>query len=492
MAVGGGTGNTISFSEIRDFYGDSNPVVFSDFERKSSNDGLVDATFAGADTVTTTSGSGTKNDFVITSTDVFGSPTGNVTRASPYTVTSNDATVIATGGTIGGSSEYTVGVSTSISRGGTTISQDEVLVGGTSAVSIIYRGPAHSGSGLSFSGAQTLDNGDTELQTGDVVSITSFTGSPGYGSLVSDRRPAQFDVTFKNNSSTGDTYTLASSSTRQDSTDASQLVYSAQTTRQVKDNSGSGQWTIAYDNITGAGAGTAGDIGVSILGPNYTGTPSNISIRAQGGSSSTASYTITVDDCILTMSASAGFDENPGHTWRVTRSGSVIFGPTTFSAIGGESNGDYYGDHNAGAYGFKLKGPAYISGDQSLDSTPNVLFNSLTIQTGDVVETTNPNSTNARITSRRRDPEYTTRFTNNSGSNSYTLVGGSGKTTGGAATLTPGATRDAKTNNTSSNPSWAVHFDTSSGNCNVGIPTTIGSGNPANINLFNTLTTPVG
>ena len=491
MAVGGGTGNTISFSEIRDFYGDSNPVVFSDFNRKSSNDGLVDATFAGASTALTSSGSGTKNDFVITSTDVFGSPTGATVRVSntggasvgTYTVASNDASVVASGG--GSNNDSTAAVEVRITRSGSTLLDASNTAGGTQFVGVFFKGPAHSGSGLNFSGYR-----GTVLQTGDIVTILSYSGeSPSFGSISSDRRPAQFDVTFKNNSSTGDTYTLASSSTRQDSTDASQLVYSAQTTRLVKDNSSSGQWTIAYDNITGAGAGTAGDIGVSILGPNYTGTPTSIGIRDTGGSSSTASYTITVDDCILTMSASAGFDENPGHTWRVTRSGSVIFGPTTFSATGGESNSLYYGDHNAGAYGFKLKGPAYISGDQSLDSTPNVLFNSLTIQTGDVVETTNANSTNARISSRRRAAQYTTRFTNNSGSNSYTIGGSS---TGGAATIAASATRDAKTDNTSSNPSWAVHFDTSSGNCNVGIPTTIGSGNPANINLFNTLTTPVG
>ena len=51
MAVNGGAGNPISFSEIRDFYGDdpNQPVSLSEYNRGGT---LVPQTFAGSQTVT--------------------------------------------------------------------------------------------------------------------------------------------------------------------------------------------------------------------------------------------------------------------------------------------------------------------------------------------------------------------------------------------------------------------------------------------------------
>ena len=51
MAVNGGAGNPISFSELRDFYGDdpNQPVSLSEYNRGGD---LVPQTFAGSQTVT--------------------------------------------------------------------------------------------------------------------------------------------------------------------------------------------------------------------------------------------------------------------------------------------------------------------------------------------------------------------------------------------------------------------------------------------------------
>ena len=78
---------------------------------------------------------------------------------------------------------------------------------------------------------------------------------------------------------------------------------------------------------------------------------------------------------------------------------------------------------------------------------------------------------------------------NNNSSKAYSL---GGDTTGGAAELAASATRGVNTGTVSTNPDWEVHFDTSSGNCNTNLPTTIGSGNSVNLDLFNAPGTPVG
>ena len=122
---------------------------------------------------------------------------------------------------------------------------------------------------------------------GDVINCVSFSGQGGSSGAISTQRRTGvtiYDITFTNNNNTGDTYTLASSSTRLDSTDASQLVYAAGTTRQVKNDSTSNQWTIAYDNVSGSGSGTAGDIGVTVTSQTDTRTTSTGFVSGQNTS----------------------------------------------------------------------------------------------------------------------------------------------------------------------------------------------------------------
>ena len=65
MAVNGGAGNAISFSEIRDFYAGSNPVSLSDYNRGGDK---VPQSFAGSETITSGTASETVDDFTVTQT----------------------------------------------------------------------------------------------------------------------------------------------------------------------------------------------------------------------------------------------------------------------------------------------------------------------------------------------------------------------------------------------------------------------------------------
>jgi hypothetical protein len=238
-------------------------------------------------------------------------------------------------------------------------------------------------------------------------------------------------------------------------------------------------WLVAYDKVTGSGAGSAGDIDVSMVSV-FTGSPGNLLQRANSQASTTSLYTITADDALISLRGnhpSGASDQPASATFTITRSGSSVFSQSL-------SN---FGD---GAYASYIKGPVY-NGGSGLNLS--ISFPNFQSQTGDVIAISNVQG-NAGVSSQRRSQQFITRFTNSSGSESYTLEGGSGKTTGissGSVVMSPGATRDAQTTSSSS-PSWEIHFDTSSGDCNTNIPTTVSAGNPINMNLFNAPGTPVG
>lgn len=432
MGVGGGTGNTISFSDIRDFYGDSNPVVFSDFNRRTSNDGLVDATFAGASTATTTSGSGNKNDFVITETETVGSPTSSSIAATSTAF----IPVLST----------TSRILLSVSGSGTAFFYRRPDPNSATLISLAQ---VDSPASLAISGPN-YDSSDgnvhSALSAGEQF-VADGSGAASVSGGTHITRPDAYDVTFKNNNSTGDTYTLASSSSRLDSSDASQLVYSAQTTRQVKDNSSSDQWTIAYDNVTGSGSGTAGDIVVNVA----NGTGISASTTHNGGS---GTATVTAPSSAFSYVSVDASASNPEGTCTVRIFRNNVEVASNFTTEGGV-NVSYTG----------------------------------TINANDVFTATGSSGSGVNIiTINYKNPDKVITF-QNTGSSNYALGGSS---TGGARTINAGNTATVQPSGQSNSQSWAVHFDTSSGDCNVGIPTTIGAGNPVNLNLFNTLTTPVG
>lgn len=457
MAVNGGAGNAISFSEIQAFYGGSNPISISEYNRGGS---LVPASFSGSSTATTGTSSQTVDDFAVTVTEVDGAlqtssqPIAANSLTGSFTVQNTTSFVNSTTAFVNGTSVwYKNGTSIEVQNG----------VGGSFTIA----GPQYNSGDRTLS-VSSITNGTVTFSAGDVFSVA--TSGPTTNASTHGFRAIEYDITFQNNNSTGDTYNLTSNSTG----GSSKTAYAAGDSFLAQDNGSSNQFILAYDNVTGSGPGTAGDIGVTETSA-FTGTlESNTTVRASNsattGSTVSASYTVLASDAVLILSGGglnnqSGDDPpEPAGSW--STSGVINISPVA-----------------AGQQKF-YRGPAYQSGDYSnLTFSGNISAGTFTI-TG----TVGTNSGSVSVATARRAAQYTTIFTNNSGSKSYTLGSSS---TGGAATLAAGATRNAQTTN-SSNSNWAVYFDTSSGNCNTNIPTTIGSGNSVNLDLFNAPGTPVG
>ena len=457
--LGGGAGSEISFSTLRDFYSDTNPVSLSEFTRGGS---LVASTFSGASTATTSTGSGTKNDFTITQanqTVYTGNPGSFVTRESasttaantpiattPYTVNAGDSVIAIFGIAQSdfGDDPNNPGSPNIQVVAGFTLSLNGGSATTLGATTFYYKGPAfqsgHLSHILSYRGS---------LSAGTTITLATTSGNhSGSVSLATARvsPSTQYDTTFTNNNSTGDTYTLANSSTRIGS---NSQVYAAGASRLVADNSSSNQWTIAYDNVTGSGSGTAGDIAVTVTGQDDAGTETNTAVAGQTASATAPSLSGISFVSVVGIAQDPN-DENPP-TVRLKRNGTTV--ATHNEGTGSSAFVTYTGTINSGDV-FTAQG-----GDQS-----NVVTINYTTPSRSIV------------------------FQNN-GSSSLTIGSNS---TGGARTIAAGASSTVQTGGSTNNQDWQVHFDTSSGNCNVGIPATISSGNPCNMDLFNTVTTPVG
>ena len=262
MAVGGGTGNTISFSELRAFYTDGNqntgPISISDYNRGGDK---VPSSVAGASTLTSSSGPGTKNDFGITQSTqtVYTGSLQNQSYTSALSIQSDTAYIEIYNNHPDDDGDQTI-LTVHVSRNSSSIGSFETrdsTGNGALILACIIAGPANNG-------AVSNPNGGT-FSSGNITATGTFLMRE-----VTRAANTIYDITFTNNNTTGDTYTLTSNSTRIGS---NSQVYSAGTSRKVKDDSGSNAWQIAYDNVTGAGAGTAGDISVSA--PFYTGSAAN-------------------------------------------------------------------------------------------------------------------------------------------------------------------------------------------------------------------------
>ena len=479
MAVNGGAGNAISLGEIQAFYGGSNPASLSEYNRGGT---LVPSSFAGSATATTGTTSQTVDDFGVTVT----------TLATGYTSFSTTITQ-GNSGYSGGQSSGNWNVIRENAGSGTgtwtarVLNNSTTLTGscdqkaltvtknGTGVVSlgnsggswsvacspgdvIVWTCSAGAGGGGTINRSQSWNWGSG----GATIQYTANTNGGTSGSV------SAYKVVFANNTSTGDTYTITSGST------GSETVYSPSESQNVRNNDSSNSWVLAYDNVTGAGAGSAGDINVTIVGPNYTGALSGTTARVAGVTPQ--AYTVTADDAVIQIigdTADGGGQSGGNVTVRHNINGGSTISQNGFdsSQNGNPVNISYY------------TGPA--ANGASGGGTNNG-----SLSAGDVINYTyNSGESGSGIYSNRRSAQYTTRFTNSSSSKSYTL---GSSTTGGAAVMAASSTRDVSTTETSNNPSWAVYFDTSSGNCNTNVPTSIGSGNAANFNIFNAPGTPVG
>ena len=500
MAVNGGAGNPISFSEIRDFYGDdpNQPVSLSEYNRGGT---LVPQTFAGSQTVTQNTDVSYSNntalfdDFQVDrSTGVTysqGSPGSRVLRTSgtsttgfvgatgSYTVVASDAVIM-----VNGSGTRNEGQDVFSSVGSFTTS-GVITDNSGSYTSRLYPGPAYqSGDHTSLAttyGAQWM--GGSACSTGTLNITTDSHNYGGQFLVYTTRRSATttYDVTLQNTSNVS-TYTITGGST------GTETVYSPGESQTIlNDELGQG-WLVAYDNVTGSGAGSAGDINVTVA-TVYTGTlypaeNQSAIIAAQNsatsGSTVTASYTVRADDAVIFLTGGGlnhvGGEDNPegtgGHS--ATKNGNTLYTLTSYTTTK------------------RYRGPASDGTEHSGSSFSGSL------NAGDVIVVTATVGTisgSATIYLRRRYAQYKAVFTNSSSSKSYTLEGGSGKTSGissGSVVMSPGSSRDGTSPANSSSPSWEIHFDTSSGDCNTNIPTTISAGNPINMDLFNAPGTPVG
>jgi len=440
MAVGSGTGNTISFSTIRDFYGDTNPVSISEFNRNTSNNTLVDATFVGASTATTGTSSQTVDDFAVTVTEVDGSLVNLTTSGSnqanaPFPINATVASFTLLNTTsfvnvvIQGQGPCTFFIN------GSQIGSVNVDGGATG---FTIRGPQF------VSGDRSLSV-NTAFSAGDVFSLSC--NGPSTNTSTHGVRAVEFDITFQNNSSTGDTYNLTSNSTG----GSSKTAYAAGDSFLAQNNGSSNQFLLAYDNVTGSGSGTAGDIGVTVA----SGSGIAASTTVNGG---TNTATVTAPSSafsyvnVTLTSTNQSPDGNQNVTATITRNGTSVA-----SAFSTEGNA-------TATYTGTIAANDVFTGSGAKDGGNNAL------------------------TINFKNPDKVITYTNN-GSSSITLGSSS---TGGARTIAASASATVQAGGSTNNESWAVHFNTGSGDCNVGIPTTIGAGNPVNLDLFNTVTTPIG
>ena len=461
MAVNGGSGNAISLGEIQAFYGGSAPTSLSEYNRGGS---LVPSTFAGSATATTGTSSQTVDDFGVTVTTI----------ATGYTSFSTTITQ-GNSGFSGGQSNGNWNVIRENASSGTGTWTARVLNASTT-LSGNCDGKALT---VTKNSTQVVNLGNSggswsvSCAPGDVLVWTCSAGIGGGGTINRSQSWAwsgspsiqytantnggtsgsisAYNVVFANNTSTGDTYTLTSGST------GSETVYSPGESQTVTSNGSSNSWVLAYDNVTGTGTGNAGDIAVTVA---------DNSVYYTYGSQTSGSWS---------SGSGGGTQAIPGGVSRVRN---VTFNNSQLN------NNTYvilYDSGNNVLASASGSSPLTIAGP--VDGVASITWNNA----NDDGDPRGHSGGSYTYENRTSNPKKKITFTNN-GSSSLTLGSSS---TGGARVIAAGAAFDVQTGNTN-NQNWAVYFDTSSGNCNTNVPTSIGSGNAANFDIFNAPGTPVG
>lgn len=239
MAVNGGSGSEIKFSEIQAHYGGTRPIRLSDYYRGGD---LVPQN--SVEVLSYTSGNSSQNvgEFTVSVTggytgalenrttvrDSSTAASGTVTLT--YTVQPSDAVLILSGGGFD-----------NIGQGETQLSSGWYASGvislGAQAQGKFFRGPAYQSgdySNLTFSGTASAGN----------LTLTTYAGSAGGSVQVATaRRAPDHDVTFTNNSSV--TITTGPSST------GGAQSYAPNQARTVKSNASTPNWTLGYPAVPG-------------------------------------------------------------------------------------------------------------------------------------------------------------------------------------------------------------------------------------------------
>lgn len=238
MAVNGGAGNAISFSEIQTFYGGTNPISLSEYYRGGSE-------VPGTSTV------------VAANSD---SGTTSATSGSVAAVVANDST----SSTINGG----------FSQAGTSFTIDTGTAGGSTTTLTIFVASGNSGGySLRQGGINGTEIGQvSEGQTGNFTvndnvtyGITQASGDPQAGSYNYTRLTRVYDMTLTNN--TGQTLNLTSSPWGSDSSFTNGEVKSV-------NNSSSNSWSWSHPDVTGnfnTNVPASGTINIDVF--NAPGTP---------------------------------------------------------------------------------------------------------------------------------------------------------------------------------------------------------------------------
>tara|TARA_R100001510_G_C7611572_1_gene174938 strand:- start:228 stop:977 length:750 start_codon:yes stop_codon:yes gene_type:complete len=247
MAVNGGAGNAISFSEIQTFYGGTNPISLSEYYRGGSEvPGFSTAVAAQGNTNGSTSQ--TIGEFSVTVTESNGSLTTS-------TVSFGSVTILDTHSF----------VQLSVSGSGTAFFRKN----GQQLFATDVGGDAPSTATVNFGGPQN--------QSGDVSSVTftasagdtvtaSGSGAANFSGGTQGFRARLFDVSYRNNNTNTITTTSGSN--------GGALTYTQNQSRLVKNDSSTASYVLGYDAVSAnnnTNVPSSGTINIDIF--NAPGSP---------------------------------------------------------------------------------------------------------------------------------------------------------------------------------------------------------------------------
>ena len=244
MAVNGGSGNQIRFSELQSFYGGSHPIALSEYYRGGAQVPGSQASDQPNVSGTTSATVGLFQVTVSTAVDYAGSLSNTVRVSNAYTVTAADSALYIFGQTEdadGGRGSVTV--NWLVNGVGASGQFEDNTGNGGGGVVAWYTGPAYQGGDqgdVGFAGGSrgALSAGNT------LVFISASTGRPGSG--IYHRTRAQrtlYTVTFRNTS--GITLTTKGGTT------GGAVAYAPNQTRTVISNSLSPNWALGYNGVEG-------------------------------------------------------------------------------------------------------------------------------------------------------------------------------------------------------------------------------------------------
>lgn len=255
MAVDGGAGNTISFSEIQTYYGGSNPISISEYYRGGSEvpGDQVTAQSNTSGTADQTVGEFTVN---VTTTSTFTGSLQQQSNSTSVSIQSDTAKIEIINShpdADGGSSTRSVTVFRNGSSIGTFTTTDSTG-NGAAIIACTIAGPANNGAVSSPNGG-TYSSG-TITFSGGSSSMREFTRA----------QVTTHDVDFTNNNAVTITTTSGSTGGAQ--------TYTQNQTRKVKDDQSTSNWTLGYDAVLGnTNVPASGTINIDVFNAPGSATP---------------------------------------------------------------------------------------------------------------------------------------------------------------------------------------------------------------------------